>query len=446
MFSQIRKRLTILYSSMLILIFILFIVIIYFVMSAVVCDEQKKGLSQYVQSEMDHYEEYLKRISRETESKGEELRRERKREKEEHEKNEENEIERRYFYYLVDNNGNVVNDKTVPERFRDRLFEVLNNWTPQENDYRRESLEVDVKERHLLIVGTSIEHAGQVLGYVYAGIDVTGQKHAMQRIVWILGGLAFVFSIILAIAGYYMAGRAIIPAQQAYEKQKQFVADASHELRTPLAVVYSSLEILEKDEKEKLSSFAQQMVDDLKIEVQLMTKLVSDLLLLARSDLNKIQLQYTTFDLAEIMPQIVRAFQPILSDEQVIELNKPEQLMMEGDRERIIQLLHILMDNAVKYTPKGKILLAIEQGKGKRTGQVIIRVQDEGIGISETEQQRIFDRFYRVDKARSREMGGVGLGLSIAKSIVDAHQGRIMVESQLGKGTTMTVSLPVRKK
>nr|WP_243237189.1 ATP-binding protein [Heliobacterium chlorum] len=239
----------------------------------------------------------------------------------------------------------------------------------------------------------------------------------------------------------------MVPIVQSFTRQREFVADASHELRTPLSVLHSSIEVIEADDRRNLSEFSQQVLSDMKDEVRRMTRLVGDLLTLARADSGNLELLRETFDLRSLIDQILRTFQHQATSKGVaLEAEGLPTIPIWGDRERIAQLLFILVDNAVKYTPiGGKITLSLAVAKQTKGQQVRVIVQDSGIGIPLNDQPRIFDRFYRVDKGRSRQMGGTGLGLSIARWIVEAHGGTIQVESTPGRGSTFSVSLPLHE-
>ena len=234
----------------------------------------------------------------------------------------------------------------------------------------------------------------------------------------------------------------MVPLKQAYEKQRQFAADASHELRTPLAVVMASAGLLENDPSIK-SPLLKQVIADVRDEVKKMTKLVSDLLLVARSDNKALKLKPSKFDLAEVIEQTARLMAPLAEQKHItIEAEHLPRTVIHADESKLRQLVLIFIDNAVKYTPDG--------GKVKATllpadkGWVKFAVSDTGIGIAPEDQEKIFDRFYRVDKARSREMGGNGLGLAIAQELVGLYHGHINIKSTLGKGTTFTIALRVK--
>ena len=213
----------------------------------------------------------------------------------------------------------------------------------------------------------------------------------------------------------------------------------SHELRTPLSVVMSSADLLLADPSIQ-DPFLREILSDTKDEVKKMTKLVSDLLMVARSDNNALKLKIQKLDLGELLEQNVRMMTPLAEKKGVILSGKDfRKVTISGDEQKIKQLILILVDNAVKYTEKGgHVLVKLESADENRA---VFFVQDNGIGIAPEDQEKIFDRFYRVDKARSREMGGNGLGLSIALEILRLHDGKIHVESEPNVGTKFTVEL-----
>lgn len=219
-----------------------------------------------------------------------------------------------------------------------------------------------------------------------------------------------------------------------FEKQEIFVSDASHELKTPISIVKSYAQLLKRRGLENPELF-HESVDAIDSEADRMQKLVEQMLLLAKSEyephheyVNMTEVCQETFHTLKGIHQ--RDIRAMLPDEH-------QQISVIGNRDQLLQVLYILMNNAIKYG-EVPITLVLEE-----TDQhVLIKVIDCGPGISEKDQQHIFDRFYRVDKARSRTTGGTGLGLPIAKSIIDHHHGEISVQSRLGEGTTFKVTLP----
>lgn len=274
---------------------------------------------------------------------------------------------------------------------------------------------------------------------VYVGKDVTALYSGLRKATYILIFLGIIALIIASVFGHIMAGRAIIPLKEAYEKQKQFAADASHELRTPLSVVMASADLLMADPSIQ-EPFLKEVIGDVKSEVKKMTKLVSDLLIVARSDNNALKVKIQKVDLGKLLEQNVRMMRPLAEKKQIfLTGGNFGKVIIDCDEQKIKQLILILVDNAIKYTPEGgNVKVELE---GETEQKVIFSVQDSGIGIAPEDQKKIFERFYRVDKARSREMGGNGLGLSIATEILRLHEGKIFVDSEPGQGTKFTVEL-----
>lgn len=180
-------------------------------------------------------------------------------------------------------------------------------------------------------------------------------------------------------------------------------------------------------------------------EVNSITKLAGELLHLARSDSSEFELDRSIFNLSEAAARAINKLQPIAQAKGIdIELHAPYELTVNWDTEKFTQLLILLIDNAIKYTPgNGTVHVALADGKEKGARSFIIEVKDNGIGIAAEALPRIFDRFYRQDKSRSRQIGGHGLGLAIAKNIVDAGRGTIHVESTVGEGSTFKVRIPL---
>lgn len=277
---------------------------------------------------------------------------------------------------------------------------------------------------------------------LYTGMEVTDNIRFLRRMVWLLILLAVVFAGLSAAMGYWFSHKAMIPIQRSYQRQQNFVSDASHELRTPLSIMQTSLEILEEKEQ-LLPDFHRKVLAGMKSELSRITRMTEELLFLARSDSGELRIHRSPFDLKAMVESTIDAF-ALLSGKQNIDLSGSVELpgdarMFNGDEKRLKQLLYILLDNAIKYNkPEGKIRLDVRKIKQ----DLQICVSDTGIGIPREEIPNIFERFYRVDKGRSRSCGGAGLGLSIASWIVKAHGGHMHVESELNQGTTVRIRIP----
>ncbi|MFU0824031.1 MAG: Signal transduction histidine-protein kinase ArlS [Clostridium sp.] len=224
--------------------------------------------------------------------------------------------------------------------------------------------------------------------------------------------------------------------QESFDRQIQFVSDASHELRTPIAVIQGYANLLDrwgKDDKEAL----EKSIYAIKLEANNMGNLVERLLFLAKGDSGKQKLEKQEFWLNELINEVV-AESKLISPNKTITNNNNDTVKIFADYKMIKQMLRIFIDNSIKFTTEqGKIDISSQL----KDNDIKITVKDNGIGIPKEDIKNIFDRFYTVDKSRSKDKGGSGLGLSIAKWIAEMHQGYVEVDSEEGNGTTISVSL-----
>ncbi len=225
--------------------------------------------------------------------------------------------------------------------------------------------------------------------------------------------------------------------------RREFVANVSHELRTPITSIRSYAETLVDGGKDIPEDMERDFLGVIMNESDRMTKIVQDLLEISRFDAGSTRFEIEEFSLEQSVRDVFAAIElEAKKHSHTVNLELEWRLPpIRGDRSRIEQVLMNILSNAIKYTPDGG---QINVYSGHTDDNVWVKVQDTGIGIPKEDMPRLFDRFYRVDKARSRESGGTGLGLSIAKEIVTRHGGEILVDSELGKGTTVTVVLPIR--
>jgi heavy metal sensor kinase len=225
----------------------------------------------------------------------------------------------------------------------------------------------------------------------------------------------------------------------AFKKQRQFIADASHELRTPLAVIQaeSTLGL----EKRRTQAEYRRSLELVSQEVAYMSEIVGKLLLLARNDAGCEPVDFEDVNVAELFSELSQDVEPLVQEKSLqFNLGPMDNLTVKGDRIKLRQLFLNILDNAIRYTPSGG---SISGSIVRKNGSAVASVGDTGIGIPAEHLPYIFDRFYRVDKSRSRADGGTGLGLAIATSIAKVHGGGIEVESEVGKGTTFRVVLPL---
>ena len=268
--------------------------------------------------------------------------------------------------------------------------------------------------------------------------DITAEKDMLNTLFLILVIGCSVGSLCAIGIGFFLAGRALVPIQNSWEKQQQFVSDASHELRTPLAVIQSKTDILFQSPSATIEEKAMD-ISTISKECRRLSKLVANLLLLARSDSNQIEVDKKTFEMDTLLEEIVDPYKEIASyQEKEMILRVEHDISFTGDRERVHQMMVILLDNAMKYTNEGG---HIQIDCMQTNSSIRIRVNDDGIGVKDEDIPKLFNRFYQGDKARSASEGA-GLGLSIANWIVEKHYGKILVESKWGEGTCFEVILP----
>ncbi len=349
----------------------------------------------------------------------------------------------RTFLLLRDTAGNIVNlypfrteeSSNITELAAHIRIGELRTREFENHFYRVISLPYQHEENILYLENRAI-----IIKEVIAISIVDSEIGLLKNLLWIILGGLILGMIVIILAGYYLAKRAMIPIQAAWDRQQQFVADASHELRSPLTVIRSNAELMLRHPEHIIEQESPRITNIVR-EAMRMTKLIASLLTLARSDANQAELHLTVIRLDEVVKTVISQFKPLAELTGIsLTATMDEDLELVADRERLHQLLVILLDNALKYTQEGRISVSCY----KTDGSVVINVEDTGCGISPEHLPRVFDRFFRSDKARSRESGGTGLGLAIAKWIVEKHSGKISVESQLGQGSKFKVVFPAK--
>lgn len=297
----------------------------------------------------------------------------------------------------------------------------------------------DGNKYHYLAGVAEIKDGNKSIGILYMFENFHVYDAAMKHT---LGGVAIVMTVLFLLGGvgsYYIAGKNIKPIREMYNKQKRFTADASHEMRTPLAVMKLSVQGIKTDEDTYMSKFSEDALSMVNSEINRLTRLTEDLMALARSDNGTLQPLFTQVDFSKMCKTTVGQMELIALEKQIsIEQNVPEGLELRGEEAGLNRLLVILLDNAVKYSPESSL---INFRVNKNGHKLLLQIMDQGVGISDEDKTKVFERFYRVDKARSRSQGGLGLGLSLAKAIVDEHKGRIWMSDNKPCGTIVNVEL-----
>ncbi|HVX30444.1 MAG TPA: ATP-binding protein [Nitrolancea sp.] len=293
------------------------------------------------------------------------------------------------------------------------------------------------------VASVPIEEDHQILGAVQVLRSLDEHDAELATVRWMtLLGVALGAAIAVP-AGLLLARRSMRPIDAAFERQRMFVADASHELRTPLTLIRANAEIAREEPTAPVSSIDPELANIVD-EVDRTDRLVDDLLTLARADTGRLELRLDLVDLSELAREVTDEMLPLARQRQIdLRLDTPGPCLLLLDAGRIRQVLRILLDNALKYTPAAG---HVEFSVSRDSGAARIIVRDSGPGIASEHLPRIFDRFYRVDQARSRAVEGTGLGLPIARALVNAHGGSIKLTSTVGEGTTVTVTLPTQTK
>lgn len=416
MFNKTRKKLTLLYAVTFMLFLLVILSIVYFSLQHVMERQQLEELEKYYVEQQHDLLEYKfdndrddrKRLSFEP--------------------------NRAYFYYTYDKNRALIHGDESYEG----LYKVVNAVFVKEAIDQTTVHKVEWQEEHFLLLKYPVKFGDELEGYIVLGKAITGQVHFFRNVLFVFIVLTAGATLVIAMLSYYLAGRAMVPIQQSFDKQRKFVADASHELRTPLSVFYSSVELLETDPDNLLSTFSEELVQDLKTESKLMENLLKELLFLARNDQNQLSLEKNEIHFSAVLEKLGERFARTLPKELAFQMDIAANIKLIGDATRLEELVYVLLDNAAQYTKEGHITLRL-----KKVGSAVqIIVQDTGVGISKTDIPLVFDRFYRGDSARKRT--GTGLGLSIAKTIVEKHEGKIWVNSEEGKGTSFIVELPLK--
>ena len=246
----------------------------------------------------------------------------------------------------------------------------------------------------------------------------------------LLGLLAVLLLLVL------FSRRIVTPVAESYEKQRRFITDAGHEIKTPLTIIGADADLLE------LECGESEWLSDIKRQVTRLTGLTNDLIYLSRMDEERPQLQRVEFSLSDVTEDVVQSFQgPIKSQEKALQMDIQPLLSFHGDEKAIRQLVSILMDNAVKYSPEGgRIAVRLEQ----ESRSLKLSVSNTTVHPVEKDQlNRLFDRFYRMDQSRNSSTGGYGLGMSIARSIVAVHKGKIRAECPGENVLVISVTLPL---
>jgi two-component system, OmpR family, sensor histidine kinase CiaH len=267
-------------------------------------------------------------------------------------------------------------------------------------------------------------------------------EETRQRILFMLGIINGAVFVMAGVFAYILAGKTLQPIQDMVEEQHRFISDASHELRTPLTSLKTAFEVYRRTKKHT-GSETNAIMDESIVEVNRLQSLAESMLLLAQYQTPHAHSHMEKLPLQSIMDDAIKKVSVLAKQKNITIQSVPTDIRLEANPYGLTDLFVILLDNAIKYSdPKKKIHINVRSLER----HALISVEDHGMGIAKKDISHIFDRFYRADNARLKlTHGGYGLGLSIAKKIVDIHHGTMRVDSTLGKGTTFTVKLPLKQ-
>ncbi len=326
--------------------------------------------------------------------------------------------------------GTVVTNSWLPANKDAVAAAIVNGY-----DYRTIQLD-DCTPVRLLTYRVPIDNQ---IGIIQVGRSLKNQQLMLNQLVngiLLIAGLCLLF---LGFMSWFLAGRSIKPTQLAWERQQTFVANASHELRAPLTLIHAGAEVAQRSAE---SPEQRQLLEDVIGDANYMTKLIESLLLLSRLDAHKLPLELQNIYLPELFDEIVRQNERVLVEKQITITQDTANISVFADPVRLKQILLIFIDNAVRNNhPQGWVKMTAVV----KLNRVWIEVSDSGTGIPKEHLNKIFDRFYKVNDRSTPDYRGSGLGLSIAKGLIEAQGGEIQISSEVGKGTSIKFSLPLSK-
>ncbi len=303
------------------------------------------------------------------------------------------------------------------------------------------TLRLRTDDKNLRSMYVKVDHKGKHEGFIQLQVSTKPQDDAIEQFFLVVMVVAPFIAAGVGICAYLFSGQAVKPIERTLLMLRRFVADAGHELNTPVATIEACLETLK--DPGKLGNMSDDVFRMMERASERLRHLSKDLIVLARIEDPEAEMMRTQVRIRDLCDTVVMELIPVARDRNIeIFVNPFPDITISAHAESILEIFNNLIDNAIKYSDEdGKVQVWIDQ----KDSYLTITVTDQGVGIPPDSLHSIFDRFYRVDKSRSRDVGGSGLGLSIVKAAVERHGGSVSVESEVGKGTTFRVILPVSK-
>lgn len=330
----------------------------------------------------------------------------------------------------VDDNGNIVkkfisfNLNVDANDLQNAINKILNN--------KNDSSKINInKEPYVYLKRTSSTTTKIVF------LNISYQENFKLSLLKIFISVGFISLIALLMISIYLTNKSIKPIKDVFDKQKQFIADTSHELKTPLTIIKTNTSLVLSNPEDTVKN-QRKWINYINLQTDRMSELVNEMLSLAKLDTDENTLVLSSINISKIIESMIDA---IIYENGINLYTKIDNdIFITGDKESLKKLFSIIMDNAIKHTNnKGSIHVNLVLDKNT----VKLSIKNTGKGISSEHIEKIFERFYRIDSSRVRETGGYGLGLSIAKSIVEQHKGNIYAKSTVDKDTTFFVEFPI---
>lgn len=346
-----------------------------------------------------------------------------------------NSLNPRLIYIVRDENGNITNKENIGRFYEDYITDITFD-KENINQIYLTSIDNTYFYRGINVQSVSAE-TGETK-YIQILVNVDGENQSVENVLRILLIATIIFIFISIIISFILSNKTLKPIIEAWNRQTEFVQNASHELRTPLTIIQAKQELLLQEPNKKIIDKSKDITVCIK-ETRRLSKLVKELMILARADSNKLDLEKEIFNLDSLIKEVSEPYIEMARlQHKNVTLNLNSVKDLNADKNKITELLIIILDNAIKYTGEND---KIDIYTYNKEGKTFIEIADTGIGISKDAMKRIFERFYREDKARSRQTGGNGLGLAIAQTIVQAHNGSIKLVHNEPKGTKVVIKL-----